>query len=140
MGGRIVADIEAPIDRVWSFVGDFGNVQRWHPLVERCELAGSGEGAVRTVHFADWSAVERLDRFDPEAHRLIYSIQQCDRENLVGLRGTIQLAPNGANSTRISWEFDQAPARPGREALLQAMESTYAARIGHLRDALGLAS
>ncbi|MHA3795377.1 SRPBCC family protein [Sphingomonas sp. YL-JM2C] len=137
MGGQVVADIDAPVDRVWSFVGDFGNVQRWHPLVQGCDLAGEGVGSVRTIRFADWSVVERLDRHDPVSHELGYSILRSEKAELVGLRGTIRLVDNGSGGTRISWNFDQPPS-PHRSATLHALEANYAGRVGHLRDALGL--
>jgi hypothetical protein len=74
MGVVTTADIDAPLDAVWSLISDFAGLKRWHPLIERCETEGSGEGAVRTVHFADWWLAERLDRLDQTDHVVAYSV------------------------------------------------------------------
>ena len=36
-------DLAAPLDEVWAVVGDFGNLDAWHPWVPACELAADGE-------------------------------------------------------------------------------------------------
>ena len=51
---------------MWSFIGDFGGLARWHPKVQACRVEGSGLGALRIVTLDGWSATERLTAFEPE--------------------------------------------------------------------------
>jgi Polyketide cyclase / dehydrase and lipid transport len=97
------AVIDAPLDAVWNLISDFAGLKRWHPLVQRCETEGNGEGAVRTVHFADWWLIERLERLDHVAHIVSYSVIGGSRPPMIGLKGTISLTADGPHRTRLLW-------------------------------------
>lgn len=132
------ADLDAPIKSVWSIVGDFAGLQKWHPLVERCEVTGGeGVGAVRTVHFADWWAAERLDQWDEATHTVRYSITGSSRPEVIGVVGSIVLTPLGDDRTNIAWTSGHEPDHVFAATVNPALESYYPVRIGHLRDALG---
>lgn len=51
--------LNAPIDRVWSGIRDFGKLDKWHPLIVDCEiedgLTGDQIGCVRRFHLEDGS-------------------------------------------------------------------------------------
>jgi uncharacterized protein YndB with AHSA1/START domain len=131
------AIIEAPVEKVWGIVSDFPNLKRWHPQIDRCDTVGAGEGAVRTVHFPDWWAAERLDLLDDDNHRLGYSVVASSREPSIGVSGTISMTPEG-DGTRVEWVSGQAPGSPYEEAVNAALAAYYPVRVGHLRAALGL--
>jgi carbon monoxide dehydrogenase subunit G len=138
MGVVTTAVIEAPLDAVWSLISDFAGLKRWHPLIERCEIEGSGEGAVRTVHFADSWLVERLDRLDQTDHVVSYSVIGDSRASMIGMKGTISLTSEGNQRTRILWTSGLGPESPHAVEINAGLEAYYPTRIGHLRDALGL--
>ena len=132
--------IEAPIARVWEIVADFEGLMRWHPLVLACDTVGRGAGAVRTVRFADWWAVERLDRVDGQAHLVAYTITDCSREVNIGARASIALAALGPARTGIAWTAGLDASSAHAAAVNAALEAYYPVRIGHLKNALGLAA
>ena len=131
--------IDAPIERVWAIVADFGGLMRWHPMVLRCEIAGQGVGATRTVHFADWWAVERLDVLDPARHVVGYAVTDCSRPQNIGVTGRIALSEAGPQRTRIEWVAGLEADNVHAEAVNGALKAYYPVRIGHLKAALGLA-
>jgi hypothetical protein len=139
MSVAIEAVIDAPIATVWALVSDFANLRRWHPLVERCEATGNAEGATRKVFFPDWWAEERLDLLDGDQHVLAYSVIGSDRPPGVGVRGSIRLTALDASRTSIVWESGLPPENPNAAAVNAGLEAYYPVRIGHLRQALGLA-
>lgn len=51
------AVIDAPVDRVWAALRDFGGHDRWHPEVSHCQvendLDGDAVGCVRRCHMSD---------------------------------------------------------------------------------------
>lgn len=62
-----------PVEAVWSLIGDFGGLHRWHPQVRRLDL--SWEGRIRTLHYADGGrAVERLEARNDAARRYVYAL------------------------------------------------------------------
>ena len=138
MPASITDVIDAPIDRVWAIVSDFGGLMRWHPMVVRCKTEGQGVGATRTVHFADWWAVERLDGLDPERHVVGYAVTGCSRPQNVGVTGRIALSEAGPQRTRIEWAAGLEADNVHAETVNGALEAYYPVRIGHLKAALGL--
>ncbi|MBB4642826.1 SRPBCC family protein [Rhizorhapis suberifaciens] len=132
----IDATIDAPLERVWAMISDFKNLQRWHPLVERCETKGEGEGAVRTVYFADSWAAEKLERLDQEQHVLHYAIIDGSNPAATGLRGEISLMAADEGRTKLTWISGVDPARADAQALDDYLRIYYPDRIEHLREAL----
>lgn len=133
----INATIAAPLDDVWAMISDFPNLRRWHPLVERCDTEGTGEGAVRTVHFADSWAAERLERLDNDQHILHYAVIDGSNPSAIGLHGAISLIAAQDGATELAWTSGVDPARPDAKALDDYLEHYYRDRIEHLRAAVG---
>ncbi|MEZ5477227.1 MAG: SRPBCC family protein [Thiolinea sp.] len=65
--------INAPIDKVWALVGDFGNLQAWHPAVKTTELSDDGKERVLTLQDGN-TITEHLKGKDDENHTLRYKI------------------------------------------------------------------
>ncbi|RLE26161.1 MAG: hypothetical protein DRJ50_01500 [Actinobacteria bacterium] len=65
----ITRRIEAPVEKVWEVLGDFGNIARWNPGVKRSSLTSEGvvsEGSTRHCDFAPLGGVEeRIETFVP---------------------------------------------------------------------------
>lgn len=117
-------------------IADFGNLKRWHPLVERCEIDGQGQGAVRTVWFADSWAAERLERLDHERHSLHYAIIAGSNPSAIGLNGQISLMSETADKTQLTWTSGVDPTRTDAATLDAYLEHYYAERVEDLRKAL----
>lgn len=132
----IEAVIEAPLPDTWAMISDFANLQRWHPLVQRCETQGHGERAIRTVYFADSWAAERLDRLDHDGHVLQYDIIGSDKPSSIGLKGVIALSADGEGRTSLKWTSGVDPKREDAASLDSYLEQYYLTRINHLREAL----
>ncbi len=127
-------DLPVSAEGVWSYIGDFGGLARWHPRVRACRVEGSGIGALRIVSLDGWSATERLTAFDPASFTLSYELIACERPLMIGVMGTMRLQPLGDDCCRIVWSSQLPPdASAELEPLLRAY---YPERIGHLRAAL----
>lgn len=61
-------------DRLWELVADFGGIDKYMDGVDECHLEGEGVGSRRSIPSAAGTVVESLDRFDPQARTLVYSI------------------------------------------------------------------
>ncbi|TPG25571.1 SRPBCC family protein [Mycolicibacterium hodleri] len=74
---RYAAVLEAPADKVWDMVRDFGSLPRWFPFVVSSDLSGGPYevGAVRTNHIQDGTTiVERLTEISEHERRVVYDV------------------------------------------------------------------
>lgn len=64
--------INAPVERVWEILDDFGDIQRWNPGVKRSSLTSDGpvrEGSTRHCNLKPFGAVdERIEAYEPNQH------------------------------------------------------------------------
>lgn len=96
--------IEAPIERVWDALADFGALQtKLAPgFVVDCQL----EGEVRTVTFGNGRVVqERLVGLDPAVQRLAYAIIDGPATHH---QASAQVFSDG-DATRFVWITDVLP-------------------------------
>jgi hypothetical protein len=67
--------VPATPDKVWSLIGEFGGIGRWHPLVAQVEMTGAGPGQLRTTETIDGQRiVERLESNDPAQRMYRYEM------------------------------------------------------------------
>jgi len=71
--------IQAPANRLWEILADFGGVYLFHPLVESSPITngrGTGLGAARTCHLYNGAEVaEEITSFDPERRHLAITVR-----------------------------------------------------------------
>jgi hypothetical protein len=94
--------IEAPIERAWELLSDFHSLPRRMPGITHFVVEGSGAGAIRTIRIGEGPILrERMDIFDPERHRLAYSLlPPAFLENYVA---EIALSPQGTDACLVTW-------------------------------------
>ncbi len=135
MAVRFDAEIDAPMDRVWSFIGDFSGLERWNPSIAPIEMSGEGIGSVRTVRSPAGMVEERLEIHDPESFTLRYSVVDCNLPgpDIVGMIATIVLLPAG-DGVALVWQLDRTPPLPAEAENILA--GYLPARVKQLRQAL----
>jgi len=129
-------DMQAPLERVWPFIENFGDIQAWWPKgeavdIERVEMEGEGIGQIRHIYNVGFPTAvsERLDFLDPENHTLKLSLV-CDRPaGLLQYQATGQLTPLGPDSCRMTYhsEFvaEEGQAEAAKEFLLGAYQLMF---------------
>ena len=96
--------INASPDKVWAIIKDFGNFQKWQPLVTDSKVEKKGEDTLRTLTLkSGGKVVERLKGIDEEAMKLKYEI----------LEGAVPVADynsfivvakgSGPNESSVTW-------------------------------------
>ena len=129
-------DMQAPLERVWPFLENFGDIQAWWPRgeavdIERVEMEGDGIGQIRHIYNVGFPnpVSERLDFLDPENHRLKLSLV-CDRPaGILKYQATGQLTALDSGTCRMTYhsEFvtEEGQAETAREFLLGAYQLMF---------------
>jgi hypothetical protein len=90
----------ASADAVWTKIGDFCGIAKWHPAIEKCVL--SADGKERTLSLkGGGTIVEKQEKRDDAAHSYTYSIVSGPLP-VANYMSTISVAAAGTGST-ITW-------------------------------------
>jgi hypothetical protein len=90
----------ASADAVWTKIGDFCGIAKWHPAIEKCVL--STDGKERTLSLkGGGTIVEKQEKRDDAAHSYTYSIVSGPLP-VANYMSTISVASAGTGST-ITW-------------------------------------
>ena len=128
-------DIDAPADRLWRLVADFGNV-RWSPGGEGARTEGNGPGMVRILGIGSSEIRERLESRDDAARTIVYTIPQGLPMPITDYRATMIVRSAGDRRSELEWSCTFKPdGVPEAEASAQ-LEGLYRMMIGWIRDFL----
>ena len=128
--------INAPIEKVWDLVGDFGGIQRYSSGFKSVQCTGAGVGAIRTITLPNDAQIqERCELLDAARHTLDYSIV-AGALPLTGYLARIQLAQDG-DGTRIEWSSSFEPKGISDSQATTMVEGIYTGGIKGIKKALG---
>ena len=134
--------INAPIDRVWHTVGDFEGLPGWMPGITSSVTEGSPTevGAVRKLGVMgdDGALEEKLEEYDPEQFRIVYSVLKGPLP-VDNVKTGMQLRPiTDIHATLGEW-FTEFDTKKGGEAEgQQHMTRVFNAGFRALKRRLGV--
>ena len=127
---------DAPVERVWPLISDFGGLVGIVPGVEECRLEGSGLGADRVIPTrGGGQVVERLTWLDNASHAYSYTIVSGSPFPVVRYVATVKLAPAGER-TDIEWQGNFNPDGVPEDKMVRLVQKLYAGMIQGYKDAL----
>jgi len=105
----ITHQIEAPVEKVWEILDDFGDIQRWSPGVTASRLTSDGpvsEGSTRHCDFAPLGGVnERITKYEQNA-RLTVDLYETFRLPISGAVADFTIAPqDGGTKLTIHYSY-----------------------------------
>lgn len=137
------AVIDAPVDQVWSFVRDFGNLDEWLPAVATCEIEGGRSadavGCVRRLSLQDGSVVrERLLVLDDPDHAYTYEFLESAFP-VRSYRSTLRLAPVTDSGRTFAewWAWYDAEAKDEETMTKTFADGVYATGLKELQKRFG---
>src|SRR5688500_3505191 len=70
--------ISASAEQVWAVIGDLESPVIGGAMIERIEVRGTGEGALRRLVLPGGAAVEEvIEEYDPAQRRYTYRVLDC---------------------------------------------------------------
>jgi carbon monoxide dehydrogenase subunit G len=136
---RVKDVIAAPIEAVWEILADFGKPQRMAKTIDRCDLTGTGVGAVRVVYARGREIHERLLKLDPQNHELSYEILPSGDVPADGLKryvATVTLKAISAGETFVDWS-SEGEVDGELEPVASLIASIYAGAIAVIGKTAG---
>ena len=126
-------DLDAPPDRVWQVIGDFGG--SWQPLIANIRLVGTGIGQLRVIETIDGKQIiERLEAIDTANRSYRYT-------NISGLpasdySGTLAVKPHGSGSS-VEWSARYLPNGQGDLIVRTIVGTLFKAGLESLKSRFG---
>lgn len=114
----ITRQIDAPVEKVWEVLRDFGGIQEWSPGVTASVLTSQGpvtEGTTRHCDFAPFGGVnERIDRYEPN-ERLTVNLYATFKLPISGGVADFNISPD-SGGTELVLHYSYTPNFLGRLA------------------------
>ena len=112
----IARKIDAPVETVWEFLHDFGDIQAWSAGVKASSLTTDGpvgEGSSRYCEFSPMGAVdERIDLHIP-GERLTVNLYKTYKLPISGAIADFNITPNDGG-TELTIHYSYTPNLMGR--------------------------
>jgi uncharacterized protein YndB with AHSA1/START domain len=114
----ITRQIDAPVERVWELLDNFGNIAQWSPGVKRSGLTSDGpvsEGSTRHCDFSPLGGVnERIDTYIPN-ERMTVDLYETFKLPISSAIADFNIVANG-EGTALTLHYSYTPNRLGRVA------------------------
>jgi mxaD protein len=114
-------EINAPADKVWALIGNYGDLGAWHPAFAKTEITGGKNnevGATRVLTIKDGGTVnETLTAYDAAGMTMKYEIT----ESVLPLReysATLKVDAAGDGKCAVTWRSmfkRKDPSNPPKE-------------------------
>ncbi|GAA1574811.1 SRPBCC family protein [Actinomadura kijaniata] len=137
------AVLNAPADRVWAYLRDFGNLAEWMPGVETVAIEDGGPadriGCVRRVIGPNGTVFrERLAGLDDAGSSYWYDTLEAPLP-IRGARGRLRVAPvTDTDQAFVEWWSDFSADAGDEEAMEKTLRTAiYAIGLGALRRRFG---
>jgi uncharacterized protein YndB with AHSA1/START domain len=105
----ITRQIEAPVEKVWEVLEDFGDIAKWNAGVKRSAKTSQGEVGQGTTRHCDFSPLggveERIDSFVPN-ERMTVALFDTSKLPISGGTADFRLAArDGATDLTIDYSY-----------------------------------
>ena len=129
--------IEAPVEKVWEVLDQFGDIANWNSGVKSSELTSEGpvtEGSTRSCAFVPMGGVnERIETYIPN-QRMTVNLYETFKLPISGAIADFNIASN-EDGTALTLVYSYEPNRLGR-AVKGTTDKQMRKGIGGLADEL----
>jgi mxaD protein len=133
------AKLYVPAERVWQTIGDFEQIQTWHPAVLGCETDRHGTLPQRRMDLAEAvPQVEQLDQQDDDNRRHLYSFVSGPLP-VAEMQAELRVNADDASSCTIEWTAQLSPRDEVEDAEADAIATVrdfFRRGLEHLRFTL----
>ncbi|MCI0400670.1 MAG: SRPBCC family protein [Gammaproteobacteria bacterium] len=131
---KMTTELHVPAEKVWELIGGFNALPDWHPAVEKSEVGGEGEGAIRRLTLAGGGTIiERLEHSDNNERVYSYSIIDSPLP-VADYVATIRVRDKGDGSaSRVEWSSEFKPRGATERDARRMIQGIYQAGFDNLK-------
>lgn len=125
--------IPAPADVVWTTIGDFCGIAKWHPVVAKCEASEQGGSTLRKLTTKDGAILlEKLTALDRGKRTYSYEILESPLP-VEGYSSTLKVDNLGSTS-KVTWSSSFKPKGASEAEAMAVIDGIYKAGLDSLHD------
>lgn len=138
----VTKSINAPAQKVWAMVSEWGGTHKWIPGVGPVSVDGAGIGSIRSADLDPATGFggrisERLDAFDPKAMTFEYCVVGDSPIPIKNYVAKMSVTATASNSSEVTWSSSWVASGDISESdLLAAFEGLYALSLDNVANAL----
>lgn len=106
----VTRQIDAPVEKVWEVLHDFGNVSRWNDGIKTSALTSEGpvaEGSTRSCEFAPFGSVSERIHNHEQHERMTIHIFEASKLPISSAVADFNLTPNeGGTEVTIDYSYE----------------------------------
>jgi carbon monoxide dehydrogenase subunit G len=132
---KVERELNAPVDKVWSLLEDFGNL-KWYPGWTKLDVIGEGPGMIRRIHMDGMDSIDEiLESMDAASRSFSYTIPKMPMP-VSEYRAEVSLESldNGAR-TLARWNCSAKPEGIEASEGQAMLEGIYADMLAKLEAA-----
>lgn len=134
------ARVARPADAIWRDIGEFGSIDRWHPMLAKVESEGEQIGNLRTAEARDGTRqVERLLEREPHGHLYRYRIESS-RMPVRDYFAELTAQDNGDGTSTVMWSAQFDVASSDQATTADAVRTFFRVGLDKIRTLYGAAS
>lgn len=121
--------VKAPADKVWSMIGPFCSIDKWHPAIAKC----TEDNGVRTLSVKGGGTfVEKQTKNDPSDMEYKYEIEKSPLP-ISDYKSTLKVTKMGADESKVEWSSTYTPDKGKEEAADQALTGIYQSGLDNIQ-------
>ena len=128
--------LAASPDAIWSSIGGFCSIQKWHPAIDKCEITSGTDnhvGAIRLLTLKDGAQIsEELTAYDAKARRYSYKILKSPLP-VSGYSSTLSVSKGTGTGTAVEWKGTFKAAGVEDAAAVKTILGIYEAGLQNLK-------
>ena len=138
----VTEQINAPAEKVWALVADFGGTDQWIPGVGSLSVVGQGVGAIRTATLASDSGSisgeiqERLETYDADEYTYSYAIIGESPLPVTDYLASMTVTEDTAGSCSVTWVSMWEPVAVPEQQIREMLEGLYRASLANVQRML----
>jgi hypothetical protein len=129
--------LNAPAEKVWETIGEFGGLADWHPAAVACTTSEDGGDVIRTIAIpGGGSLIEKLEALSSKQFSMIYSIVDGPLP-VANYRSTLKLERNGDEACKAVWSGEFNASGADDEAAEAVIRGIYTSGLDALKKRFG---
>jgi len=125
--------LNVPAEKVWSLIGGFDGLARWHPAVARSEQFSEGGKTRRKLSLTGGGEiVEELERHDDKERAYSYRIIRSPLP-VTGYHSELSVGDQGSQGCTIRWTSTFEPTAGAEQNATTAIRGVYQAGFDGLK-------